>query len=179
MTVWSGGMASPVGPLTIGVADGRVRFVVFGIVDLARRIHGGDVVTLDHGVADPGETDRGVLADVERQLVEYFRAEREVFDLPLDPVGTTFQLAAWSLLRTIPYGTTTTYGEQARKLGDVRRSRAVGAANGANPIAVIVPCHRVIGHNGDLVGFGGGLAAKRWLLDHEQRRIRPTFDGLC
>src|SRR5213592_3419060 len=87
--------------------------------------------------------------------------------LPLDPPGTTFQRVVWDLLRTIPYGTTTSYGKLARRLGDPRATRAVGAANGKNPIPIIVPCHRVVGARGELTGFGGGLDRKRWLLEHE------------
>ena len=101
------------------------------------------------------------------QLTEYFAGTRTTFDLPLEFSGTDFQLQVWQMLRAIPYGTTTSYGELARRLGDPTASRAVGAANGQNPIPVIVPCHRVIGANGDLTGFGGGLDRKRWLLEHE------------
>ena len=91
--------------------------------------------------------------------------------MPLDPHGTAFQLAAWKLLRTIPFGETVSYGEQARTMGDVRKARAVGAANGRNPLSIIVPCHRVVGSDGSLTGFGGGIEAKAWLLDHEKRVI--------
>src|SRR5438093_1840996 len=89
------------------------------------------------------------------------------YDLPIYPPGTTFQLGLLYLLRNIPYGTTTSYGELARRLGDPRATRAVGAANGKNPIPIIVPCHRVVGARGELTGFGGGLDRKRWLLEHE------------
>jgi methylated-DNA-[protein]-cysteine S-methyltransferase len=101
------------------------------------------------------------------QLGEYFAGERREFDLPLAPRGAAFQLRAWEALREIPYGETVTYGEQARRIGHPDAARAVGAANGRNPIAVIVPCHRVIGANGSLTGFGGGLERKRLLLDLE------------
>ena len=101
------------------------------------------------------------------QLREYFAGTRTTFDLPLDPQGTDFELRVWDMLREIPYGATTSYGALARRLGDIALSRAVGAANGSNPIPIIVPCHRVIGANGDLTGFGGGLDRKRWLLEHE------------
>jgi methylated-DNA-[protein]-cysteine S-methyltransferase len=87
--------------------------------------------------------------------------------VPLDPQGTDFERRVWDLLREIPYGATTSYGVLAKRLGDITLSRAVGAANGSNPIPIIVPCHRVIGSNGDLTGFGGGLERKRWLLEHE------------
>ncbi|MFZ9630225.1 MAG: methylated-DNA--[protein]-cysteine S-methyltransferase, partial [Ilumatobacteraceae bacterium] len=105
------------------------------------------------------------------QLGEYFDGRRREFDVPLDPHGTDFQLAVWRVLRTIPYGTTMTYGEQARALGDANKARAVGAANGRNPISVIVPCHRVVGGNGSLTGFAGGLDAKSWLLAHERATL--------
>jgi methylated-DNA-[protein]-cysteine S-methyltransferase len=112
--------------------------------------------------------DDEALAPVTAQLAEYFAGRRLAFDLPLAPVGTPFQLKVWSALREIPYGRTTTYGQIATGLGQPTASRAVGLANGRNPIAVIVPCHRVIGANGSLTGFGGGLPRKRWLLEHEQ-----------
>ena len=108
-----------------------------------------------------------VLDSVESQLKEYFAGSRTAFDLPLEPSGTDFQLSVWELLRRIPYGVTTSYGELARRLGDPHKTRAVGAANGANPIPIIVPCHRVVGSKGELTGFGGGLERKRWLLEHE------------
>jgi methylated-DNA-[protein]-cysteine S-methyltransferase len=108
-----------------------------------------------------------VLDRVESQLNEYFGGSRTTFDLPLEPSGTDFQLNVWELLRKIPYGVTTSYGELARRLGDPKASRAVGAANGANPIPIIVPCHRVVGSKGELTGFGGGIERKRWLLEHE------------
>jgi methylated-DNA-[protein]-cysteine S-methyltransferase len=100
-------------------------------------------------------------------LEEYFARARTTFDLPLDPSGTAFQRRVWDALRAIPYGATTSYGELARRLGDPRATRAVGTANGQNPIPIIVPCHRVIGAHGELTGFGGGLDRKRWLLEHE------------
>ena len=104
-----------------------------------------------------------------QELTEYFAGARFDFDLPLDPPGTSFQQSVWQVLRTIPYGTTISYGEQAHRLGDARKARAVGAANGRNPIGIIVPCHRVIGSNGALTGFAAGVDKKRALLDHEQR----------
>jgi methylated-DNA-[protein]-cysteine S-methyltransferase len=108
-----------------------------------------------------------------RQLGEYFAGERTEFDVPLDPAGTPFQLAVWTVLRSIPYGTTITYGEQARRLGDANKARAVGAANGRNPLSIIVPCHRVVGSNGKLTGFAAGLEAKEWLLRHERGDTLP------
>lgn len=122
---------------------------------------------------EPGSDDRRageILRRARAQLNEYFAARRRDFDLPLDLRGTPFQVRVWSALREIPYGDTVSYGELARRIGAPTAVRAVGAANGRNPVAVIVPCHRVIGADGGLTGFGGGVARKRWLLRHE----RPT-----
>ena len=103
------------------------------------------------------------------QLETYFAGERDRFDLPLAPAGTPFQREVWSTLRSIPYGETVSYGELARRLGRSNAYRAVGAANGRNPIPIVIPCHRVIGSDGSLTGFGGGLAIKRRLLALEAR----------
>jgi methylated-DNA-[protein]-cysteine S-methyltransferase len=108
-----------------------------------------------------------VLGRTAEQLAEYFAGTRRTFDLPLAPRGTGFQVLVWRALLKIPYAQTRSYGEIARSIDRPAASRAVGAANGRNPIAIIVPCHRVIGSNGDLTGYGGGMAAKRWLLEHE------------
>jgi methylated-DNA-[protein]-cysteine S-methyltransferase len=102
-----------------------------------------------------------------RQLAEYFARVRRVFDLPLTPAGTPFQLLTWRALQEIPYGETISYCELARRVGRPHGSRAVGAANGRNPLPIVVPCHRVIGADGSLTGFGGGLPAKRALLELE------------
>lgn len=103
------------------------------------------------------------------QLAEYFSGKRREFDLPLEPLGTEFQKKAWNALREIPYGKTLSYGEQARKIGNPKSARAIGAANGRNPISIFVPCHRVVGSAGDLTGFAGGLETKRFLLELESR----------
>jgi methylated-DNA-[protein]-cysteine S-methyltransferase len=113
------------------------------------------------------ERDDAAFDDVRAQLEEYFAGERRTFDLPLDPAGTPFQKRVWSALRDIPYGETTSYGKTAAAVGVPDAARAVGLANGQNPISIVVPCHRVIGANGSLTGYGGGLDAKRWLLAHE------------
>jgi methylated-DNA-[protein]-cysteine S-methyltransferase len=110
--------------------------------------------------------DDGHFIDVARQLDEYFAGERTDFDLPLSQHGTEFELAVWDKLREIPYGETRSYGDLAKELGSV--ARAVGRANGRNQISIIVPCHRVIGADGSLTGYAGGLDAKRALLEHEQ-----------
>jgi len=122
----------------------------------------------------PGEPDAGgdeaVLAAAAAQLREYFDGTRRTFDLPLDLEGTPFQRRAWLALAEIPYGETRSYGEQARRLGAPRSARAVGAANGANPLPIVLPCHRLVGADGSLTGFGGGLATKRMLLELESAR---------
>jgi methylated-DNA-[protein]-cysteine S-methyltransferase len=118
------------------------------------------------GVEDP---EASLLVRTRSALEEYFDGRRTTFDLPLAPAGTAFQLRVWDALTAIPYGRTESYGQVARRLGLVPgASRAVGLANGANPISIIVPCHRVIGANGSLTGYGGGLDRKRFLLDLEQ-----------
>jgi methylated-DNA-[protein]-cysteine S-methyltransferase len=119
--------------------------------------------------------DPGVLDPVVAQLEAYFRGGRRVFDLPLALRGTPFQLRVWAELLRIPYGATLSYGELARRLGDPNLTRAVGAANGANPVSIIVPCHRVIGADGSLTGYGGGLERKRRLLALEQPRSGMLF----
>jgi methylated-DNA-[protein]-cysteine S-methyltransferase len=111
-------------------------------------------------------------ADVRAQLQEYFAGERTTFDVPLAPAGAPFELEVWRALEGIPYGETVSYGEIARRVGQPGAARAVGTANGRNPIAVIVPCHRVIGADGSLTGFGGGLERKRLLLELEQGQAR-------
>lgn len=113
------------------------------------------------------EAGHPVLVAAERQLAEYFGGARKVFDLPLDFQGTDFQKQVWAALLTIPFGETRTYAEIARAVGRPAAYRAVGAANGKNPISIVAPCHRVIGADGTLTGFAGGLKAKRYLLEHE------------
>jgi methylated-DNA-[protein]-cysteine S-methyltransferase len=117
------------------------------------------------------DPDHRVISMAAFQLTAYFDGERTDFDVPLDPVGTDFQRSAWEALRSIPYGTTVSYGEQAERMGDRRKARAVGAANGRNPISIIVPCHRVVGANGALTGFAGGTDTKAWLIAHERRQL--------
>jgi len=116
------------------------------------------------GTMDP---DGGPLPLAARQLAEYFAGRRRDFDLPLRLEGTDFQRRVWQALQEIPYGATWSYGEQAKRIGNPNASRAVGLANGRNPISILVPCHRVIGANGSLTGYGGGVERKRWLLAHE------------
>lgn len=111
--------------------------------------------------------DEAAFSEAAAQLQEYFRGERKHFSLPLSPTGTDFQLDVLQALQGIPWGETRSYGDIARHLGRPKAVRAVGAANGRNPLPIVIPCHRVIGANGALTGFGGGMAAKRWLLELE------------
>ncbi len=114
--------------------------------------------------------DARAFRDESKQLAEYFAGERTTFDLELDPHGTPFQKRVWRALRDVAYGRTATYGEIARTIGRPRAFRAVGATNAKNPIGIIVPCHRIIGSSGALIGYAGGMNRKRWLLDHEHHR---------
>ena len=154
-------MKSPVGDLRIIASERGLRAILWGAEDVAR------IAYVDEAELVEGRTpllDRAVA-----QLDEYFAGTRREFDLPLDPEGTPFQHSVWTVLRTIPYGTTISYGQQARQLGDLNKARAVGAANGKNPLSIVVPCHRVIGSGGHLTGFAAGLEVKSWLLDHERQ----------
>ena len=123
-------------------------------------------------IGDDWQRDRAALAEPRAQLEAYIAGELSEFDLPLAAQGSEFDLRVWAELRRIEYGATMSYGELARRVGDPLAARAVGAANGRNPLPIIVPCHRVIGANGSLTGFGGGLATKKFLLEHEQRHAR-------
>jgi len=127
----------------------------------------------EHETALPtGPRDREVLDRTREQLDRYFAGELTAFDLPLDPAGTPFQRQVWDELVRIPVGETISYGELARRVGRPGSARAVGAANGQNPISIVIPCHRVIGSDGKLTGYGGGLPRKAWLLDHEAGMAR-------
>jgi methylated-DNA-[protein]-cysteine S-methyltransferase len=164
-TLHSTVVESPVGSLTIVASPAGVRAVLWPDDD-ARRVPDG--ARADGARAVPAAV-RTIIADAARQLGEYFAGSRTDFDVPLDPVGTDFQREAWMALLQIPFGETVSYGEQAERMGDRNKARAVGAANGRNPISIIVPCHRVVGSNGSLTGFAGGIATKQFLLDHERR----------
>lgn len=121
--------------------------------------------------AEAEEGDNAVLQEAQRQLASYFAGASQAFDLPLDFRGTDFQRQVWSALLDIPFGQTRSYSEIARSIGRPMAYRAVGAANGRNPISIVAPCHRVIGHNGGLTGFAGGIEAKRFLLELEREPL--------
>lgn len=150
--------STPVGRLVL-VARGPA---LIGVWMEDQRHHPG---VLAYG--EPAPADDEVLTAAATQLEEYFAGRRTEFDLPLAPEGTEFQQRVWAELLRIPYGETSTYGELARRLGHPNGSRAVGLANGRNPLGIVVPCHRVVGAGGDLTGYGGGLPRKRLLLDLE------------
>ena len=154
---------SPVGALLVAAEDAGLTAVCFA-PHTGRHGPGTDWRPVEHSA---GSAAASVLAAARAQLDAYFAGERATFDLPLAPRGTPFQQRVWSALREIAFGETISYLELARRIGDVRAVRAVGGANGRNPIPVIVPCHRVIGADGSLTGFGGWIERKRWLLAHE------------
>ncbi len=155
--------ASPVGEIFAAVNDSGA------LVRLDFLTHKNRAAYLKQ--VGPVEWNASVLAEVERQVGEYFAKRRRDFDLALAPEGTAFQLRVWTELRRIPYGHTLSYGELAERVGNRKGSRAVGAANGANPIGLVVPCHRVIGADGSLTGYGGGLPIKEALLQLEGARL--------
>ena len=154
-------MPSPVGELTLVASEAGLVAVLWEHDDFDR-VKLGDMVN---------RNDHPVLVETAAQLGAYFDGERTAFDLPLDFRGTDFQKQVWAALLTIPFGETRSYGEIARQIGHPGASRAVGAANGRNPISIIAPCHRVIGSHGSLTGFAGGIEAKRLLLGLE----KPTL----
>jgi methylated-DNA-[protein]-cysteine S-methyltransferase len=157
---------SPVGDLTLIASDQGLRAILWP-KESARRA----------GIANRPRRDpeHAILKQTATQLDEYFAGTRTAFDLPLDLEGTRFQVAAWRALASIPFGSTTSYGQQAAALGVPTAARALGAANRANPVCIVLPCHRVIGKDGTLTGFAGGLATKQWLLDHEANVLVSTI----
>ncbi len=158
---------TPIGHLTLVASDAGLTHVFFDGEDPTDAGLPGDLPEVDD---DP------ILDDAASQLGEYFAGTRRDFDLPLDLRGTDFQRAAWLALAEIPFGETRSYGEQAEAIGRPGASRAVGAANGQNPVPIVLPCHRIIGADGSLTGFGGGLALKAALLSHE--RSQPSLPGI-
>jgi len=154
-------MPSPVGGLKL-VADEAGLVAILWERDDPERVRLGAMVE---------QPDHSVLAETKRQLSDYFAGRKRDFTVKLGLRGSDFQKRVWAALLAIPFGETRTYGEIARQLGHPGASRAVGAANGRNPISIIVPCHRLLGANGALTGFAGGLAAKQYLLDHERRHV--------
>ena len=157
--------SAPFGVVTVVGSDLGIRFVLF-----ANDAHPKPLERLH--ISDTEIHDS--VSDAITQLEEYFDGSRHDFELPLDLQGTEFQVAAWNALAEIPYGRTASYGEQAASIGRPKAVRAIGGANGRNPVAIVLPCHRIVGADGSLTGFGGGIAVKKWLLDHEQSMLLST-----
>jgi len=155
---------SPIGRLRLIASDNALVAIWFE--------HGRDAA---RGAAGLARGSNAIIERTRRQLEEYFAGQRREFDLPLEPRGTEFQRRVWSRLRRIAYGDTTTYGALAAELGNSKGSRAVGLANGSNPIPIVIPCHRVIGADGSLTGFGGGLPIKAQLLELERAATQPRL----
>jgi methylated-DNA-[protein]-cysteine S-methyltransferase len=153
-------MESPVGPLLLVADNAGLRQILFE--------NGNHPARLESSWVE----DERSFADVIQQLGSYFAGKLKEFDLPLAPEGTPFQLKVWRCLCEIPYGETISYGELACRIGNPNAARAVGLANGSNPIPIVIPCHRVIGSNGKLTGYGGGLPIKEKLLALERRQLR-------
>ena len=149
---------APFGAVTVVASDAGVRYVMFD-----NEAHPKSFAKMN--VVD--DESHPIVAEACVQLQQYFNGTRTDFDLPLDLVGTDFQVAAWTSLARVPFGTTASYAQQAAAIGRPTAVRAIGAANGRNPVVVVLPCHRIVGADGSLTGFGGGLSTKRWLLDHE------------
>ena len=162
-TVWKD-MASPLGSLTILASDNGVHAIAFES-DRTEQVKKNL----------PRAENHSIIGTAFKQLAMYFNGKLKVFDLPLDLRGTDFQKRVWNLLLEIPFGETRTYGDLARALGNVGASQAVGSANGKNPVAIVVPCHRVIGASGHLTGYAGGMEKKRFLLTHEGVIQPPLF----
>lgn len=154
---------SPVGQLKLVASDEGLVAVLWEN-DNPQRVPLGELVQ---------RNSHPILIKAERQLSQYFARQRKGFSIPLDIRGTSFQREVWEALLAIPFGETRGYGELARQLGNPRASRAVGAANGRNPLSIIVPCHRVVGSTGKLTGFAGGLEAKSYLIALEQKKTTP------
>ncbi len=150
---------SPVGTLILHETAGAVSAILFANSQKGEKVQEKDIV-----FEAPSTM---VLIKCFEQLDEYFAGKRKVFDLPLSQQGTEFQKSVWNKLLDIPFGRTISYKELSKRIGNIKAIRAVGTTNGNNSICIIVPCHRVIGSNGDLTGYGGDLWRKKWLLDHE------------
>lgn len=138
-----------------------------GILEISATEQGISAIQFIEQATETTECDDPLLNNCILQLNEYFNKKRKVFDIALDAAGTKFQQSVWVELQKIPFGKVASYGDIAKNLGDINKVRAVGKANGSNPIPIIVPCHRIIGVNGKLIGYAGGLWRKQWLLEHE------------
>lgn len=164
--LFSSQVRTPIGRLTLLASEAALVSIRFEEHHPLLKLHAAPAIEVR-----PGE--HAVLAQAERELLEHFARERTRFGVPLEPRGTPFQQRVWRELLAIPYGETRSYGELAAAIGQPTASRAVGAANGRNPLAIFVPCHRVVGATGALTGFAGGHEAKKFLLDLEREGVAP------
>ena len=160
-----GTFTAPFGVLTVVGSDLGIRYVMFD-----NDAHPKPLERLHISDSEIHES----VNDAMNQLEEYFDGSRRDFELPLDLQGTEFQVAAWNALAEIPYGRTASYGQQAASIGRPKAVRAIGGANGRNPVAIVLPCHRIVGADGSLTGFGGGIEVKKWLLEHEQSMLHSA-----
>jgi methylated-DNA-[protein]-cysteine S-methyltransferase len=156
-------VSAPFGDVTVVASHAGLRYVTFPNDAHPKSF---DNMTVVDDASHP------VVAAVSEQLGEYFDGVRTSFELPLDLVGTEFQVQAWRALAAVPFGATASYAQQAASIGRPTATRAIGAANGRNPVAIVLPCHRIVGADGSLTGFGGGLPVKKWLLEHEADVLR-------
>ncbi len=164
MTIYYQKITFPIGPIFIAADDTYLRAITFDRNEEKRRN------TFNAFKQESNE----IILQTHKQLQEYFAGKRTAFDLPIAFSGTEFQQQTWRALLTIPYGETRSYSEQAQVIGKPKAVRAVGSANGLNPIGIVVPCHRVIGKSGNLAGYAGGLDKKKFLLDLEKRNVHET-----
>lgn len=161
---WTGSVATPIGGIEYCVTKkGLVRLWLPGENPEGRRAE----VAERFGLAPSSGRAPAIAARVEKQVRDYFAGKRTTFDLPLDLRGTPFQVSVWSAVARVPFGRVVSYGDVAARVGKPGAFRAVGSAQNANPVPIVVPCHRVVGSSGSLVGYGGGLGMKEWLLQHE------------
>lgn len=162
-------VSAPFGGLTVVASDAGVRYVTFDNDAHPKSFDGMHIVD---------DESHPVVARAVSQLSEYLGGHRTDFDVPLDLVGTEFQVQAWRSLAKVPFGATASYAQQAASIGRPTATRAIGAANGRNPVVIVLPCHRIVGADGSLTGFGGGLPVKKWLLDHENEVTRRWGSSL-
>lgn len=161
----------PIGLLFLARTERGLRYLEFMDRKSLKRMIAAHETDLPGATWEPSLLE---MKGMTEQLEAYFLGTLREFEIPLDPAGSDFQLKAWRALGRIPFGETRTYGQIAAAIGQPKATRAVGLANHDNPIAIVIPCHRVIGANGQLTGYGGGMPRKRWLLDHEARQLKPV-----
>jgi AraC family transcriptional regulator of adaptative response/methylated-DNA-[protein]-cysteine methyltransferase len=174
MKIYAQFIKTPIGLMYAGCTDDAIC-----LFDFVTRQHAAKAINrIKTLLQAPMETENHpLLSELERQVAAYFAGTLQLFDLPLHPVGTPFQQEVWHTLQTIPYGTTITYKQQALRMGNEKLIRAMAHANGANTLAILIPCHRVIGSSGSLIGYAGGLHLKKWLLQHEHQYAPQPVEG--